>query len=88
MFLVNFSQVQQSINNFLKNAAILTKKVRTNLTADTYRRLFQQKTMFLWKKMWLFLLFPWDKGDYVDVWMIKIMIEINQIYMDVCFFQM
>ena len=88
MFLVNFSQVQQSINNFLKNAAILTKKVRTNLTADTYQRLFQQKTMFLWKKLWLFLLFPWDKGDYVDVWMIKIMIEINQIYMDVCFFQM
>ena len=87
MFLVNFSQVQQSINNFLNNAAILTKKVRTNLTADTYQRLFQQK-LFLWKKLWLFLLFPWDKGDYVDVWMIKIMIEINQIYMDVCFFQM
>ena len=88
MFLVNFSQVQQSINNFLKNAAILTKKVRTNLTADTYRRLFQQKNYVFMEKIVAFLLFPWDKGDYVDVWMIKIMIEINQIYMDVCFFQM
>ena len=40
------------------------------------------------EKIVAFLLFPWDKGDYLDVWMIKIMIEINQIYMDVCFFQM
>ena len=28
-----------------------------------------------------------DKGDYIDVWMIKIIIETNQVDMDVCFFQ-
>ena len=38
--------------------------------ADTYRRLFQQKTVSLWKKLWFFGLFSGDKGDnihnYVD----------------------
>ena len=29
-----------------KNPAILTKKVRTKLTADTYRKFFQQKVCF------------------------------------------
>ena len=34
-----------------------------------------------------FLLFAGDKSDYIDVWMIKIVIKINQIDMDVCPFQ-
>ena len=33
------------------------------------------------KKLWLFGLFFGDKGDYIDVWMIKIIIETNQIDM-------
>ena len=33
------------------------------------------------KKLWRFGLFSRDKGDYIDVWMIKIMIKTNQILM-------
>ena len=43
--------------------------------------------MFLWKKSWLFGLFSVGKSDYIDVWMIKIMIRTNEIDMDVCFLQ-
>ena len=57
--------------------------MRTNLIADTYRRLFQQKTVLLWKKLWLFGLFSGDKGDNIDMWMIKITIKANQIDMNV-----
>ena len=39
------------------------------------------------KKLWFFGLLSGDKGDSIDVWMIKIIIETNQIDMDVCFFQ-
>ena len=59
--------------------------MRTNLTADTYRRLFQQQ--FLWKKLWPFGLFSGDKGDYIDVMIIKNMIKTNQTDTNVCFFQ-
>ena len=57
--------------------------MRTNLIADTYRRLFQQKTVSLWKKLWLFGLFSGDKGDNIDMWMIKITIKASQIDMNV-----
>ena len=53
----------------------------------TQRRLLQQKTMFLWKKLWLFGQFSGDKGDYTDVWMIKVMIKANQIDKDFRLFQ-
>ena len=43
--------------------------------------------MFLQKNLWLFGLFSGDKGDYIDVWIIKITIKTNQIGMDVCLFQ-
>ena len=39
--------------------------------------------MFLWKALWLFPLFARDKGDYIDVWMIKItskQIKIVKVY--------
>ena len=61
--------------------------MRTNLTADTFQILFQQKIMFLWKKLWPFGLFSGDKCDCIDVQMIKIKIKTNQIDMDVNFFQ-
>ena len=62
--------------------------MRTKLTADTYRSLYQQNhSMFLQKSLWLFGLFSGDKGDYIDVWMIKITIKTNQIDMDVCLLQ-
>ena len=48
---------------------------------------FLTKSQVFVKKLWLFGLFSEDKGDYIDVWMIKIIIETNQIDMDVCFFQ-
>ena len=33
------------------------------------------------------LMYGWYKGDYTDVWMVKITIKTNQIDMEVCFFQ-
>ena len=57
--------------------------MRTILTADTYRRFFQQKNFFTVEKLWLFGLFAGDKGDNTDMWMIKITIKANQIDMDV-----
>ena len=35
------------------------------------------------EKLWLFGLFSLDKGDNVDMWMIKIAIKANKIDMDV-----
>ena len=37
--------------------------------------------------MWPFGLLSGDEGDYIDVWLIKIIIKTNQIDMDVGFFQ-
>ena len=34
-------------------------------------------------KLWLFGLFSGDKGDNIDMWMIKIMIKANQNYVDI-----
>ena len=85
--LVNIPNGQQLSNNFSKKSSNFDSKVRTNLTADTYRRLSQQKTMFFWEKIVAFLLFSGDKGDCSDVWMIKIKINTNEIDRDVCFFQ-
>ena len=58
--------------------------MRTNLTADTNRRFFNKK-IFIVEKLWLFGLFSGDKGDNIDMWMIKITIKANQIDMDVLF---
>ena len=57
--------------------------MRTNPIADTYQRLFQQKTVSLWKKLWLFGLFSGDKGDNIDMWVIRITIKANKIDMNV-----
>ena len=61
--------------------------IKTNLTADTYRRLFQQKTVFFVENIVAFWTVFWGKGGYIDVLIIKNMIKTNQIYMDVCLFQ-
>ena len=39
------------------------------------------------KKLWHSGLLSRDKGDNIDVWMIKIKIKSNQIDTDVCFVQ-
>ena len=39
--------------------------------------------MLLWKKLWLVGLFSEDKADYINVWVIKIMINTDQIDRDV-----
>ena len=57
--------------------------MRTNLTAVTFRRLFQQQASLLWKKLWPFGMFSGDKGDNIDMPMIKITIKANQIDVDV-----
>ena len=56
--------------------------MRTDLTADTYRRFFKKELRHC-GKLWFFGLFSGDKGDNIDMWMIKIMIKANQIDMDV-----
>ena len=44
---------------------------------------FSIKNCFTVEKLWLFGLFSGDKGDNIDMWMIKITIIANQIDMDV-----
>ena len=44
---------------------------------------FFNKNSFVVGKLWLFGLFSGDKGDNIDMWMIKITIRANQIEMDV-----
>ena len=81
IFLVNLSKVQQPSNNS-SNKIYFHQKLKTNLTEeDTYRRLFKRKALYWWKKLWLFGLFSGGKGDYIDVWMITIMIKANSIDM-------
>ena len=86
--LVNFANLQILSDNFSKKCGYFDKKAGTNLEADTFARLFQQqKTMVLWKTLWLFGLFSGDKRCYIDMSMIKITIKSNQIDIDVFFFQ-
>ena len=53
--------------------------MRTNLTADSYGRFFQQQNLLNVEKLWLFGLFSEDKGDNIDMRMIKITSKANQI---------
>ena len=47
---------------------------------------FSTKGRFLWTKLCFFGLFSGDKGDYIDVWMIKIIIgQIKLIWIFVSF---
>ena len=64
----------------------ILKKVRTNQTASTQQGLFQQKQCFCGKIV-AFGLVSGDKGDYIDMWMIKITMKTNQIDTIVCFSQ-
>ena len=59
--------------------------MRTNLTANTYlvSKVFSTKNFFTVEKLWLFELFSGDKGDNIDMLMIKITIKANQVDMDV-----
>ena len=59
--------------------------MKTNLTVDTYIEGFFNKKLFYCGKMWLFGLFSnsEDKGDNIDMRMIKITIKTNQIDMGV-----
>ena len=45
--------------------------MKTNLTADNYRKFIQQKNFLIVEKLWLFGLFSGDKGDTIDMWTIK-----------------
>ena len=44
---------------------------------------FSTRIFFIVEKLWLFGLFSGDKGDSIDMWMIKITMKVNQIDMDV-----
>ena len=44
---------------------------------------FLNKKLFHCGKLWLFGLFSGDKGDNIDMWMIKITIKANETDMDV-----
>ena len=45
---------------------------------------FKKNLFHCEKKLWLFGLFSGDKGDNIDMWMIKITIKANQIDMLFC----
>ena len=77
-----FERYTNKVTIFRKSSGYFDYKMRTNLTADTHGRSFQQKTVSLWKNE-VFGLFSGDKGDNIDMWMIKITIKENQIDMDV-----
>ena len=47
---------------------------------------FFNKNYVLWKEFWLFRLFSEDKGDYIDVWIVKMTIKTNEVDRDFCFF--
>ena len=66
-----------------KKRRLFWLKIRTNLTADTYRMSFNKKNCFTVEKLWRFGLFSRDKGNKNDTWMIKIAIKANQIDMSV-----
>ena len=51
--------------------------MRTNLTADTYRRFFPTKDCFV-ERIVTSGMFSWDKGDYIDVWMIKVKVPMKR----------
>ena len=85
LFLVSFSKVQHLSNNFPLKHSYLHWNVRTKLRANTYPRFFN--FVFL-EKIVAFLLFAGEKGDYIDVWMIKIMIKTNQSDLHVFFVEM
>ena len=57
MFLINVSKVQQLSNNSSKKRGYFDQKVKTNLTADRYRRLSEEKTV---------VFFVWKNCDYLD----------------------
>ena len=58
--------------------------MRTNLTADAHPRIFNKSLLHCGKTVF-FGLFSGDKGDSIDMWMIKITIKANQTDMDVLF---
>ena len=68
---------------FQKCVAILTKN--ENKPNSRYiMKTFSTETYVFVKKV---VLFSGDKGDHIDVWMIKITLKSDQIDTDVCFFQ-
>ena len=57
--------------------------MRTNLNSIYLLNVFATKNFFTVEKVWHFGLFSGDKGDNIDMQMIKITIKANQIDMDV-----
>ena len=82
MILAKFSKVKQLRDNFSQSSAILTKEQGQQIDIED----FSTKNDIFGEKLWLFGPFSGDKGGYIDVWMIKLMIKTNQINMNVCFF--
>ena len=72
-------------NNFFKTAGLFRLNSEDKPKSRYISKTFSTKPMFLWKISWLFGLFSEDKGDYSDVWMIKIKIKANEIEIERCF---
>ena len=62
---------------FHKSATILTKSEDKPNSRYISKTFINKKLCFVGKIV-VFVLFSWDKGDCVDVWMIKISIETNR----------
>ena len=62
----------EQLSPFFKKAQLFWEKSEDKPNIRWMSKIFQWKTVFLWKALCFFGLFPRDKGDYTDVWMIKI----------------
>ena len=85
--LVKFSKVQQSSNNFSKKRWLYQLKSEDKANSTYISKSFSTKSYAFVDEIVAFMgCFLGIKIDYIDVWMIKIVIKTNQIDKD-AFFQ-
>ena len=77
-----FERYNNKITIFQNSLAILTKD-EDKPNSRYLSKVFSTKNCFIVKNLWLFGLFSGNKGNKIDMWMIKITIKANQIDMDV-----
>ena len=69
---------------FQESPAIYTKN-EDKPNSRYLSKVFSTKIFFIVEKLLLFGLFSGDKGDSIDIWMIKITIKASKIDLDVSF---
>ena len=77
---MTFESISKRYNN---KVTIFQKKPCYSDYSKCLSKVFFNKRLLYCGKLWLFGLFSGDKGDNIDMWMIKITIKANEIDMDV-----